>query len=1219
MIYPDLPIVAKRQEIIAAIMQHPVVIIAGETGSGKTTQLPKMCIEAGFGQEGRWIGHTQPRRLAARTIAARIASELQCPLGTRVGYKIRFSDKTNETTQIKLMTDGILLQETHVDPRLSRYDVLIIDEAHERSLNIDFLMAYIKQLRAKRPDLKVIITSATIDLERFVDYFDQAPLIEISGRTYPVTTHYIDALPTEPDADLISNIVTAVQCAYAEGKGDILIFQSGEREIRETMEALEAVSLPHTTLLPLYARLPISEQQKVFQAYSGRKIIISTNVAETSVTVPNIRFVIDTGFVRINRYHYKSKIQRLMIEPISRSSAEQRKGRCGRVGPGICYRLYTEADLMTRDEFATPEILRTHLAGVILKLLDLGVKDIGHFPFMDPPEYRHIKDGLTLLHRLGAIDEHHRITPIGRKLHQFPMEPKCARMLIAADRQGALSEMLIITSFLSIVDPRERPHDQQQKADEKHAQYHAPDSDFMSILNLWNFIRSHKTTLSQQKFRKLCRSHFLSFIRICEWEDVYDQLKIKADELGLKCNTNPAAYESIHQSLLVGLLDGVGKKVEKRQYEGIRNSEFHIHPGSQLTGKPPAWIMSFELILTTKLYARMNAKIEPKWIETVAKPFLKAHYYEPHFDVASGRVLAFARLALFGLEIVSRRRVSYEQVMPQEARSIFIQEGLVEGKLQSSLPFYKHNQALISDLRELETRLRREQILLTDDTLKDFYEARIPSGVTSLQTLQQWMATTTSSVLALQPNDLLSQSERDRIKADFPDQWKIQEQSFDCRYRCDWEDPQDGVTIIIPLPLLNIAKKGDFSWPVPGHRLEKIQIYLKALPKPYRMMLPPVNEVAHTFAQQLTRAPGVRFETALLALVSQAIGRALPASTWDHIELPHDLKWHYEIHCEEGTVLKGDDLAVLAAQVPESVMALSTPHSPATATSGFTRWTFDAIPEKGIVKQDQYSLTHYYALVDHGSQVLVEGFDDPDLAAYHHRLGLARLYLCYCQDSVKQFYRNIKPIQKKTTGLRAALKEDLEALWDQVLLKAALTVFVDPINNIRDQVTFETQWQQEKRHFLTCAQTFQECVWRIVQQRAEIASLLSAPALANTPSGADLNAQLQGLFSEHWILNAPAEMLMRYPIYLKGMTLRIATLPAAAKRDQAAIAEIEAVNKVYQRKLAKVETDHLAPTDPLRLFRWKIEEFRISLFAQMLGTQETVSRVRLLKFLEKWE
>lgn len=1212
MIYPDLPIVAQRQAIIEAIRQYPVIIVAGETGSGKTTQLPKMCLEAGLGQNGLMIGHTQPRRLAARTIAMRIASEMQCALGQQVGYQIRFSDKTSQDTQIKLMTDGILLQETQQDPLLKRYDCIIIDEAHERSLNIDFLLAYLKRLRAKRPDLKIIVTSATIDIKRFVSYFDEAPLIEISGRTYPVTVHYADVLETDYDDPMVKT-VSAVKRAIAEGKGDILIFQSGEKEIRETIEALEECRLPHTTLLPLYARLPVSEQQKIFQSYSGRKIIVSTNVAETSLTVPNIRFVIDTGFARINRYHYRSRVQRLMIEPISRSSAEQRKGRCGRVGPGICYRLYTEEDLMSRDEFTTPEILRTHLAGVILKLLDLGVKDIGRFPFMDPPEYRHIKDGLTLLHRLGAIDFHHRITPVGRLINQIPMEPKLARTLIEANRLGALQELLIITSFLSIVDPRERPPDQQAKADEQHAKYQVPGSDFMAIIALWDFVQSQKSTLSQTQFRKCCRTNFLSFMRLCEWMDVYEQLCIKTQELGFKRNSSPAASESLHQALLVGLLDTIGQKVEKREYAGIRNTIFYVHPASKLAEKPPQWIMSFEIIQTSKMYARMNAKIEPEWIETVAKPFLKVHYFEPTFDAATGRIVAYARMALFGLEIVSKRRVSYEKINPRESRELFIRQGLVEGRLQTDLPFFAHNQAVIASLHELESRLRRDQVLITDEWLQAFYEGVIPSTVVSHQTLQQWIREESPASIYLSVDQICPSSEIAKIKAQYPDEWIIQQQAFTCTYRFDWENPYDGVTLHIPLPLLAIAKKGDFSWPIPGHLTEKIFHYLKALPKPYRMMLPPLGEVAEWARAALEPRPPERFDVALARLLRQRLAREIPVTLWDNSALPADLKWHFCIEAPDKSQFLGDDLLVVADQALQafpSVSAQAHAHS-----TGHSRWDFDDLPEERVTQRAGYAVTEYPALIDQKTHVSVGGFDEEALAHQQHRQGLARLYLCAIPDALKQFHRNINPAHKKWLKQQSAVLGDPQVIFDEILMKAADAVFMSTGALVRSRSAFEAVLTRQRTVFLKQTQQLLQWVLAILADRLVIERAL---AEAKYPQVSDLKKQLTALFSSHWILTTPITIFPRYLIYLKAMQLRLKALPSQAKRDQQAMVDIDLVQKAYQRKIAKLNAagKHLDPEDPLVLFRWKIEELRVSLFAQTLGTPETVSRIRLLKVLD---
>ncbi|PYA65802.1 ATP-dependent RNA helicase HrpA, partial [Serratia marcescens] len=736
--YPEsLPVSQKKQDILNAIRDHQVVIVAGETGSGKTTQLPKICLELGRGVKGL-IGHTQPRRLAARTVANRIADELETPLGGSVGYKVRFNDQVGDNTLVKLMTDGILLAEIQQDRLLMQYDTLIIDEAHERSLNIDFILGYLRELLPKRPDLKVIITSATIDPQRFSRHFNNAPIIEVSGRTYPVEVRYRPVVDDgdDTDRDQLQAIFDAVDELGREGPGDILIFMSGEREIRDTADALNRLNLPHTEVLPLYARLSNSEQNRVFQSHHGRRIVLATNVAETSLTVPGIKYVIDPGTARISRYSFRTKVQRLPIEPVSQASANQRKGRCGRVSEGVCIRLYSEQDFLSRPAFTDPEILRTNLASVILQMTSLGLGDIAAFPFVEAPDKRNIQDGVRLLEELGAIataeNGHYQLTPQGRQLAQLPIDPRLARMVLEAQKSGSVREVMIITAALSIQDPRERPMDKQQASDEKHRRFADKDSDFLAFVNLWDYLQEQQKANSSSQFRRLCRNDFLNYLRVREWQDIYTQLRQVVKELGLPINSTPSDYRSVHTALLTGLLSHIGQKdADKQEFTGARNARFSIFPGSGLFKKPPKWTMVAELVETSRLWGRIAARIEPEWIEPLAQHLVKHSYSEPHWSKSQGAVMASEKVTLFGLPIVAARQVNYGSIDPLLCRELFIRHALVEGDWQTRHAFFRENQKLRAEVEELEHKSRRRDILVDDETLFGFYDRRIPNDVVS--------------------------------------------------------------------------------------------------------------------------------------------------------------------------------------------------------------------------------------------------------------------------------------------------------------------------------------------------------------------------------------------------------------------------------------------------------------------------------------------------------
>lgn len=911
--YPDLPISARRQEILNALAEHQVLVIAGETGSGKTTQLPKICLELGLGRKGM-IGHTQPRRIAARSVATRIAVELKTELGTLVGYKVRFNDQLSENSLVKLMTDGILLAEIQHDRYLNQYDCLIIDEAHERSLNNDFLLGYIKQILPKRPDLKLIITSATIDLERFSRHFDNAPIIEVSGRSYPVEVRYRPLIeqknPENEPQDQLQGIINAVDELQAEGRGDILIFMNGEREIRDTAEALAKLELRHTEILPLYARLSSSEQQRIFNPSEQNRIILATNVAETSLTIPNIKYVIDTGTARISRYSHRTKVQRLPIEPISQASANQRKGRCGRISEGICIRLYSEEDFNQRPEFTDAEILRTNLASVILQMQALGLDNIESFPFIDAPDRRHIQDGIRLLEELEAfhwqktsVGERRKLTTEGKMLARLPVDPRLAKMLLSAVSQGCLHEIMIIVAALSIQDPRERPQDRQQSADDKHRRFADKKSDFMAFLNLWNHIQKQQKELSRNQFRRQCQKDYLNYLRVREWQDLYHQIRLSVREMGLAINSEPAHYQQIHSALLSGLLSHIGiKDNEKQLYLGARNARFAIFPNSSLFKQQPKWCMAAELVETSKLWGRIVAQIEPEWIEPLASHLVKNSYSEPRWSKSKGCVIANQRVNLYGLPIVVNRIVNYGNIDPQTSRQIFIQSALVEGDWQGKYPFFQQNQELIKEVEALEDKSRRRDILVDERVLFDFYDKRIGAEVVSQKHFDSWWKKAQAQnpeLLNLEKSLIIKQENAQISELDFPNYWYQNDLKLALSYQFEPGSDADGVTVHIPLPLLNQVEIQGFDWQIPGLRQELVVALIKSLPKSLRRNFVPAPNYAQAFLGRVND-----YQKPLLESLSDEFrkmtGVRVEAEDWGLDQLPAHLKICFRVIDERG-------------------------------------------------------------------------------------------------------------------------------------------------------------------------------------------------------------------------------------------------------------------------------------------------------------------------------
>ncbi|HWM01457.1 MAG TPA: ATP-dependent RNA helicase HrpA, partial [Actinophytocola sp.] len=979
--YPEqLPISQRREDIKKAIAEHQVVIVAGETGSGKTTQLPKICLELGRGVRGQ-IGHTQPRRIAARTVAERISDELDVPLGGAVGWKVRFTDQVGDDTLVKLMTDGILLAELQSDRRLHQYDTLIIDEAHERSLNIDFILGYLKQLLPRRPDLKVIITSATIDPERFSRHFGDAPIVEVSGRTYPVEVRYRpivdpDDPEADPDRDQTQAILDAVDELCAEGPGDILVFLSGEREIRDTADALTAQDLRGTEILPLYARLSTGEQRRVFQAHRGRRVVLATNVAETSLTVPGIKYVIDPGFARISRYSNRLKVQRLPIEKISQASANQRKGRCGRTSDGICVRLYAEDDFDARPEFTDPEILRTNLASVILQMAAADLGDIAAFPFVEPPDRRHITDGMNLLNELGALESstkesEPRLTPLGRKLARLPVDPRLARMVLAADRNGCVSEVVVIAAALSIQDPRERPVDKQAQADQQHARFRDPESDFLSYLNLWRYLTEQKQELSANRFRKLCRAEFLNYLRVREWQDVAGQLRQMAKSLDVTANDTPAEPATIHMSLLAGLLSHIGlKEPASRDYLGARNAKFGIFPGSALFKKQPRWVMAAELVETTRLWGRIVARIDPEWIEPLAGHLVRRTYSEPRWEKKRAAVMATERVTLFGVPIVVDRSVNYGRIDPPVARELFIRHALVEGDWRSDHPFLRRNAELLAEAEELEHKARRRDIVVDEETLFEFYDQRVGQEVVSGRHFDTWWKKTRREqpeLLAFDPAMLVNPEAGDVSQDAYPDAMSHNDIRLGLQYRFEPGTDTDGVTVRVPLALLGRVSADGLPWQVPGLRDELITALIRSLPKPVRRNFVPVPEFAAAVRARLEPVAEPTLDLVAAELRSLT-GVVVPPDAWQLDQVPQHLRTTFQVVEESGEpILEGKDLGALKRELASRVRAELASGSAGITQEGLTSWTFGSLETSVSLRRAGQQVTAYPALVDTGS------------------------------------------------------------------------------------------------------------------------------------------------------------------------------------------------------------------------------------------------------------
>lgn len=1233
--YPDLPVSERRDEIAKAINEHQVVIVAGETGSGKTTQLPKICLELGRGVRGT-IGHTQPRRLAARTVAQRIADEVGSPLGDAIGYTVRFTDQAGDRTLVKLMTDGILLAEIQRDRRLLRYDTLILDEAHERSLNIDFLLGYLRELLPRRPDLKVIVTSATIEPERFAAHFDNAPIVEVSGRTYPVEIRYRplevavpvdeDDDPDDPDHEVVRTqmrdqteaIVDAIHELESEPPGDVLVFLSGEREIRDLREVLGGLVDKNTEVLPLYARLPTAEQQRVFQpGPTGRRVVLATNVAETSLTVPGIRYVVDPGTARISRYSRRTKVQRLPIEPISQASAAQRAGRSGRTAPGVCIRLYSEEDFAARPRYTDPEILRTNLAAVILQMAALNLGEIESFPFLDPPDRRSIRDGVQLLQELGAFDSDGAITDVGRRLAQLPVDPRLGRMILQADAEGCVREILVLAAALSIPDPRERPADREEAARQKHARFADEHSDFVSYLNLWRYLSEQRKELSGNAFRRMCRDEFLHYLRIREWQDLVGQLRSIARDLGITESRDPEPADpgSVHAALLAGLLSHIGlRDGDGREYQGARNSKFVLAPGSVLTKRPPRWIVVADLVETSRLFGRIGARIQPEAVERIAGDLVQRAYSEPHWDARHGAVMAYERVTLYGLPLVPRRRVGYSQIDPDLARELFIRHALVEGDWQTRHHFFRDNARLREELEELEEKARRRDLLVGDDEVFAFYDARIPTDVVSARHFDAWWKKqrhVTPGLLTFTRDDLLRAED---AAAGQPDAWRAGDLALPLSYRFEPGAEDDGVTVHVPVEVLARLGGDEFAWQVPALREELITALIRSLPKALRRNFVPAPDTARAVLAAIT--PGAE---PLLEAVQRELHRRtgvlVPIDAFDLDKLPPHLRVTFAVEGADGTELaRGKDLDALQHELAAPVRrAVADAVADGLDRTGLRAWPddLDALPRTVENTVGGHTVRGYPALVDAGDTVDLHVFPTAAEQLASMGPGTRRLLRLAVPSPVKAVERQLSPRTKLVLGsnpdgsLHALLDDCADAATD--MLAPAPVWTRDEFAALRDRVAAD---------LVSTTGGIVARVEKVLSAAHDVeVALPSNPSVAQADAVADIRAQLDRLLPRGFVATTGATHLSDLSRYLLAIGRRLERLPHAPAADRERMDRVHAVEDAYDELLRALSPARAGGAD-IRDIGRQIEELRVSLWAQQLGTPRPVSEQRIYRAID---
>ena len=1275
-----MPVSGRRGDIATAIRDNQVIIVSGETGSGKTTQLPKICLELGRGQKGL-IGHTQPRRIAASSTAKRIAQELGSPLGVHVGFKVRFTDTLQPGASVKLMTDGILLAETQTDPLLKNYDTIIIDEAHERSLNIDFLLGYLKQLLPRRPDLKVIITSATIDADRFARHFGVggklAPVIEVSGRLYQVEVRYRPVerdpvLTGAPDAgkplpkaqaarekrDLMEAVVDGVDELCRLGSGDVLVFLPGEREIRDCAEALRKHHPPHVEILPLFARLSVEEQERVFKISNARRIVLATNVAETSLTVPGIRYVVDAGLARVKRYSFRNKVEQLQVEPIAQSAANQRAGRCGRVADGVCIRLYEEQDFLQRPKFTEPEILRSSLAAVILRMKALHLTDVETFPFIEPPQGRAIADGYQLLQEVGAVDDANALTPLGHKLAKLPLDPRVGRMILAALENACLTEMLIIASALSVQDPRDRPMEHQQAADEAHKKFADEKSEFLTYTKIWRWFETaieHKKT--NRQLQETCRANFLSQVRLREWRDVHSQLLTIVKEQGWRLNELPATYENLHTALLTGLLGNIGFKSEDEPgagYLGARGIRFHIWPGSSLLKKPGKWVMAAELVDTTRLYARCVAQIAPEWVERVGAHLLKKTWGEPRWEKRAAQVSASERATLYGLVVYSQRRINYGQFNPFEARAIFIQEALVGGDYDTRAPFFAHNHKLVKEIENLEHKSRRLDVLVDDHLIAAFYDKIVPADVVNGAGFEKWHKDVTRDnpkLLFLNREELMRHEAAGVTTDLFPKILTVTGIEMALTYHFEPGSLRDGVTLSVPLFALNQLPRERAEWLVPGMLKEKVHLLLKSLPQKLRRHCVPLPDYAARFCERMIESglfgrgdlvdaiiADVRTRTSLTVLTTDFKLETLPAHHF----------MNFKVIDEHGRQLDmGRNLASLQAELggqarqsfqklaeattqaaplaaspvaaagkgkgapPGATAAAGSAAMKVSAHTGLTAWTFGELPELLEIVQGKLTLIGFPALVDKGTHCDLEVFDDPTVATRTHRLGLRRLFALQLKEQLKFVEKNIPGMQQM--GMQFMAMGSQEELRDQIVQKAIdIACLQDPLPT--DALSFNQRRDEGKSRLGLLVNEIARLVALVLTEFHGLPKKLQG---VQPQAAADMQAQLQALVHKRFVTETEFSQLSHFPRYLKAINVRIEKLRADPLRDAKSMAEWNSAASQFLR-ISKVQAGK--NTDPrMAEFRWMLEELRVSLFAQELRTPMPVSAKRLQKVWESMQ
>jgi ATP-dependent helicase HrpA len=1253
-----LPVVDQREKIADTIREHQVVVICGETGSGKSTQLPKICLEIGRGVTGL-IGHTQPRRIAARSIAARVAEELNSSVGKLVGYKIRFADQTTPETLIKVMTDGVLLAESQTDRYFDQYDTLIIDEAHERSLNIDFLLGYLHRLLPKRPDFRLIITSATLDAQRFSEHFGHAgpngklipaPIVEVSGRTYPVETLYrpLSVLEDDLELDPVQGVLRGVDELARLGAGDMLVFLPTERDILEVSHKLRGRSIAGGTaeVLPLYARLSTAEQNKVFKPHSGRRIVLATNVAESSLTVPGIRYVIDTGTARVSRYSARSKLQRLPVESISQASADQRKGRCGRVGPGVCIRLYSEEDYERRERYTPPEIQRTNLASVVLQTLALDLGLIEDFPFLDPPRAESIRDGYKTLFELGAIDDSRQLTPVGRQLAKLPADPRIGRILLAADREGCLADVLIIAAALETQDPRERPADRAAAADEAHRKFQVGDSDFLSYIKLWDFYDRLKTDLSRSQLRKACVQNFLSELRMREWHDVHRQLLDMVTQFGLRTGKrrwltsegdspkDRDAYDAIHRALLTGLLSNIALRSETAEYNGAGGNKLFLWPGSGVFATRPKWIAAADLVETTKNYARTIARIDPDWIEPLAGHLVNYHYTNPQWDVRTGATMASERVSLYGLTIIPRRRVRYGPIDPLASREIMIRSGLVEGEFNTRAPFFRHNQQLREELEHLASKARRRDLLVEDQMVFDFYASRLPAEVYDVPRLEKWLREQEKSqprVLHMQHEDLLGQDLTAPEQADFPEQLELDRLQVPLEYHFEPGAEHDGLTATVPREAIFQLSAERLGWLIPGLLGEKVEHLIRSLPKQVRRNLIPAPEVAKRVAKQLHFAKS-SFLLEVARALSKEAGEPIAPEQFDLERLPNHLILNVRVVDEQGkTLAEGRDLEKLREQIGEkSAAAPVTLEKSPWHRDGMKSWEWDVLPESVDIARGGLSFVRFPAIVDSPESdkqesVALRLFETLPEAERETWAGIRRLIVL---DRPRRYREQIEHLPKlsqlqvyagKLVQHRTLIQQLIDLLAQRTI-DLALPAWKKQTSNRlpRTKDEFLKLLKLATDHLLPAVQELSRFALPMFEayHQARLALEQSRPETWQ-PAIDDLREQFAELLPPNFLATTPWTWLQHYPRYLKGISLRLQKIASSGlPRDRQALAQVTPRVKAWHER-REIHRKHHVLDPELETYRWLIEEFRVSLFAQELGTSQAVSGPRLDKQWEK--